>query len=658
MSNRLAKETSPYLLSHAENPVDWFPWCEEAFSKAKAENKPVFLSIGYSSCHWCHVMAEESFENTKVAQILNRFFVPVKVDREERPDIDSVYIEVCTALTGGAGWPLTVIMTPDQQPFFAGTYIPRENIGNRMGLESLLLSVADMWISQPEKLFKTASEITGFLQKDENIKELQPDQDFLHKAVEQLFASYDSEYGGFGSSPKFPTPQNLIFLLRYSKLSGDKKAREIAEHCLRQMYRGGIFDHIGGGFCRYSTDREWLAPHFEKTLYDNALLAFCYTEAYQEGRLPLYKDVAERTLDYCLRELKSPEGAYYSSQDADSDGVEGKYYLFTPAEVKSVLGDEAGRHFCECYDILDEGNFHGKSIPNLLINQRWRILPEGYDRLRDKLLEYRAQRCQLKTDEKILTSWNGLMLMALSRAARVFNSSRYLSAALELKDFLLGKDEALSSLTSCCTHGLKKHPATLDDYVFTALGLLELYEISFDVDLLTAAGTLAEEVIKQFSDGKGAYFLSSVKAEKLIKRPMELFDGAMPSGNGAAAQLFDMLFRLSGDIHWRDAQTALLKALCTHSERYPAGCPFALCSLLSLLYPTKELLCVADSLPEAMENIMGIYEPQMTLLLKNEENSDVLACFAPYTKEIKANGSGSYLYICSNGKCSLPYSLD
>lgn len=658
MSNRLAKETSPYLLSHAENPVDWFPWCEEAFNKAKAENKPVFLSIGYSSCHWCHVMAEESFENTKVAEILNRFFVPVKVDREERPDIDSVYIEVCTALTGGAGWPLTVIMTPDQQPFFAGTYIPRENIGNRMGLESLLLSVADMWISQPEKLLKTASEITGFLQKDENIKELQPDQDFLHKAVEQLFASYDSEYGGFGSSPKFPTPQNLIFLLRYSKLSGDKKAREIAEHCLRQMYRGGIFDHIGGGFCRYSTDREWLAPHFEKTLYDNALLAFCYTEAYQEGRLPLYKEVAERTLDYCLRELKSPEGAYYSSQDADSDGVEGKYYLFTPAEVKSVLGDEAGRHFCECYDILDEGNFHGKSIPNLLINQRWRILPEGYDQLRDKLLEYRAQRCQLKTDEKILTSWNGLMLMALSRAARVFNSSRYLSAALELKDFLLGKDEALSSLTSCCTHGLKKHPATLDDYVFTALGLLELYEISFDVDLLTAAGTLAEEVIKQFSDGKGAYFLSSVKAEKLIKRPMELFDGAMPSGNGAAAQLFDMLFRLSGDIHWRDAQTALLKALCAHSERYPAGCPFALCSLLSLLYPTKELLCVADSLPEAMENIMGIYEPQMTLLLKNEENSDVLACFAPYTKEIKANGSGSYLYICSNGKCSLPYSLD
>lgn len=658
MSNRLVNETSPYLLSHAENPVDWYPWGEEAFSKAKAENKPVFLSIGYSSCHWCHVMAEESFEDKKVAELLNRFYVPVKVDREERPDVDSVYIEVCTALTGSAGWPLTVIMSPEQQPFFAATYLPKENYGNQMGLMSVLLSIADMWMSQQGKLLKTASEVQQFLQRDEKVKGLEPDMDFLHKAVEQLYASYDSEYGGFGTSPKFPSPHNLIFLLRYSKLAEEKKAREIAEHCLRQMYRGGIFDHIGGGFCRYSTDREWLAPHFEKTLYDNALLAFCYTEAYQEGRLPLYKEVAERTLDYCIRELKSPDGAYYSSQDADSDGVEGKYYLFTPDEVKSVLGEEAGRHFCECYDILDEGNFQGKNIPNLLINQRWRILPDGYDRLRDKLLEYRVRRCELKTDGKILTSWNGLMLMALSRAARVFNSSRYLSAALELKDFLLGKDEALSSLTSCCTHGLKKHPATLDDYVFMALGLLELYEISFDVDLLTAAGTLAEEVIQQFSDGKGAYFLSSVKAEKLIKRPMELFDGAMPSGNGAAAQLFDMLFRLSGDIHWRDAQTALLKALCTHSERYPAGCPFALCSLLSLLYPTKELLCVADSLPEAMENIMGIYEPQMTLLLKNEENSDVLACFAPYTKEIKANGSGSYLYICSNGKCSLPYSLD
>ena len=658
MSNRLVNETSPYLLSHAENPVDWYPWCEEAFSKAKAENKPIFLSIGYSSCHWCHVMAEESFEDKKVAEILNRFYVPVKVDREERPDIDSVYIEVCAALTGGAGWPLTIIMSPDQQPFFAATYMPKENHGNQMGLKSLLISVADMWKNEQGKLLKTAGEVRQFLLRDENVKGIYPNEEFLHKAVEQLYASYDSEYGGFGSSPKFPSPHNLIFLLRYSKLTGDKKAREITEHALRQMYRGGIFDHIGGGFCRYSTDREWLAPHFEKTLYDNALLALCYTEAYQDGHLPLYKEIAERTLDYCLRELKSPEGAYYSSQDADSDGVEGKYYLFTPDEVKSVMGEETGRHFCECYDILDEGNFHGKNIPNLLINQRWRILPEGYDVLRDKLRAYRSERCELKTDEKIITSWNGLMLMALSRAARVFNSSRYLSAALELKDFLLAKDENLSDLTSCYTHGKKKYPATLDDYAFLALGLLELYEISFDSKLLTAVKTMAEEIIKQFSDGKGVYYLSSVKAEKLIKRPRELFDGAMPSGNGAAAQLFDMLFRLSGDIHWRDAQTALLEVLCAHSERYPAGCPFALCSLLSILYPTKELLCIAEALPEAMENIMGIYEPEMTLLLKTPESGEALADFAPYTKDINTDGKGSYLYICSGGKCSLPYPLD
>ena len=658
MSNRLVNETSPYLLSHAENPVDWYPWCEEAFSKAKAENKPIFLSIGYSSCHWCHVMAEESFEDKKVAEILNRFYVPVKVDREERPDIDSVYIEVCAALTGGAGWPLTIIMSPDQQPFFAATYMPKENHGNQMGLKSLLISVADMWKNEQGKLLKTAGEVRQFLLRDENVKGIYPNEEFLHKAVEQLYASYDSEYGGFGSSPKFPSPHNLIFLLRYSKLTGDKKAREITEHALRQMYRGGIFDHIGGGFCRYSTDREWLAPHFEKTLYDNALLALCYTEAYQDGHLPLYKEIAERTLDYCLRELKSPEGAYYSSHDADSDGVEGKYYLFTPDEVKSVMGEETGRHFCECYDILDEGNFHGKNIPNLLINQRWRILPEGYDVLRDKLRAYRSERCELKTDEKIITSWNGLMLMALSRAARVFNSSRYLSAALELKDFLLTKDENLSDLTSCYTHGKKNYPATLDDYAFLALGLLELYEISFDSKLLTAVKTMAEEIIKQFSDGKGVYYLSSVKAEKLIKRPRELFDGAMPSGNGAAAQLFDMLFRLSGDIHWRDAQTALLEVLCAHSERYPAGCPFALCSLLSILYPTKELLCVAEALPEAMENIMGIYEPEMTLLLKTPESGEALADFAPYTKDINTDGKGSYLYICSGGKCSLPYPLD
>ncbi len=658
MSNRLVNETSPYLLSHAENPVDWYPWGEEAFSKAKAEDKPVFLSIGYSSCHWCHVMAEESFENKKVAEILNRFYVPVKVDREERPDIDSVYIEVCSALTGSAGWPLTIVMSPDQQPFFAATYLPRENQGNQMGLLSVLISLADMWQKEKGKLLKTAGEVRQYLLRPQSLKGVHPDDEFLHKAVEQLYASYDSEYGGFGSSPKFPSPHNLIFLMRYSKLSGDKKAREVVENCLRQMYRGGIFDHIGGGFCRYSTDREWLAPHFEKTLYDNALLALCYTEAYQEGRLPLYKDVAERTLDYCLRELKSPEGAFYSSQDADSDGVEGKYYLFTPDEVKNVLGVEKGKGFCECYDILDEGNFHGKNIPNLLINQRWRILPEGYDELREQLRVYRSQRCELKTDEKIITSWNGLMLIALSRAARVFNSSRYLSAALELKDFLLSKDCGPSALTSCRTKGHNRYPATLDDYAFTALGFLELYEISFDGVLLNAAKIYGEEIIKQFSDGNGAYYLSSSKAEKLIKRPKELFDGAMPCGNSAAAQLFDMLFRLSGDIRWRDAQNALLEVLCSHSEQYPAGCPFALCSLLSILYPTKELLCVADTLPEALEAIMGRYEPELTLLLKTPENADDLAAFAPFTADCKADDKSAYLYICSGGKCSLPYPLN
>ncbi|MBO5556815.1 MAG: thioredoxin domain-containing protein, partial [Oscillospiraceae bacterium] len=417
MGNHLAGERSPYLLDHAENPVDWYPWGEEAFQKAKREDKPVFLSIGYSTCHWCHVMAQESFEDERVAAILNRDFVSVKVDREERPDVDAVYMEVCTALNGSGGWPLTILMAPDQQPFFAGTYLPRESRGRYMGLVPLLQAVAAKWKSDRASLLKTGGELAAYLRREAPAGGDAPDGALLDRAIEQLRASYDKEYGGFGTAPKFPAAHNLLLLLRFGKLAGDKEARAMAEHTLQQMARGGIYDHIGGGFARYSTDREWLAPHFEKTLYDNALLALAYTEAWQEGHFALYRDTAESILDYCLRELHCEQGGFSSGQDADSEGVEGKYYLFTPAEVCSVLGDKAGKPFCECYDITEEGNFQGKSIPNLLLNTRWNLLPEGYDDLREKLRLYRAARCPLRTDTKRLTAWNGLMLMALARAA-------------------------------------------------------------------------------------------------------------------------------------------------------------------------------------------------------------------------------------------------
>ncbi|MBR1457503.1 MAG: thioredoxin domain-containing protein, partial [Oscillospiraceae bacterium] len=437
MANHLMHERSPYLLQHADNPVDWYPWGEEAFQKARAEDKPVFLSIGYSTCHWCHVMAEESFRDAKVAQILNRHFVSVKVDREERPDVDAVYMDVCTALNGSGGWPLTVILTPEQQPFFAGTYLPRESRGQYMGLIPLLTAVAVKWETDRETLLKAGAEITAHVRAEAPAGQGEPNEKMLQKAVMQLIGSYDKEYGGFGTAPKFPAAHNLLFLLRYAALAGDRQVRALVEHTLQQMYRGGIFDHIGGGFARYSTDREWLAPHFEKTLYDNALLALAYTEAWQDGHLALYREVAEATLDYCLRELRADCGGFCSGQDADSDGEEGKYYLFTPAEVKAVLGEDHGRHFCECYDVTEEGNFQGRSIPNLLLNTRWNLLPEGYEGFREQLREYRDTRCFLRTDEKLLTGWNGLLLAALARAARVFDDPRYAAAARELARFLL-----------------------------------------------------------------------------------------------------------------------------------------------------------------------------------------------------------------------------
>ena len=526
MSNRLINEKSPYLLQHAENPVDWMPWGEEAFQRAEQEDKPIFLSIGYSTCHWCHVMAHESFEDEQVAQVLNRDYVSIKLDREERPDVDAVYMEVCTALNGSGGWPLTIIMTPQRQPFFAATYLPKNSRGKSLGLTDLLRVIAAKWRHDREELLQAGEEISAFISKERPAVDAEPDESFLRQAVEQFKASFDEDYGGFGRAPKFPSAHNLIFLMRYAALSGDKAARRMAENTLRQLYRGGIFDHFGGGFSRYSTDREWLIPHFEKTLYDNALLAYAYTEAWQEGRLAVYRQAAETTLDYCLRELQSPAGGFYSGQDADSDGVEGGYYVFTPQEIKEILGEDAGRHFAECYDITAEGNFgkSGKSVPNLLLNDRWNLIPEGYDDFREKLRLYRAERAPLQTDTKILTAWNGLMLMALSKAAWVFSDARYLSQAQALAAFLRKRAFASQdpgSLRACVYETESRFEGRLEDYAFYALGLLELYEADFEDASLALAAELAGEIQKRFAAPGGGFYMTAQGAEELIKRPME-----------------------------------------------------------------------------------------------------------------------------------------
>lgn len=653
MSNSLIYEKSPYLLEHGENPVNWYPWGTEAFEKAEREDKPIFLSIGYSTCHWCHVMAKESFEDESVAKILNEHYVSIKVDREERPDVDSVYMEVCTSLTGSGGWPLTIIMTPRQKPFFAATYIPRESTRSRMGLRDILRVLAEKWDSDRAGLIKSGEDITAHVSREKVWSGGIVDEETLRSAFEQLKEAYDAQYGGFGTAPKFPTPQNLIFLMRYAALSGEKKGREMVDGCLKAMYRGGIFDHIGGGFARYSTDREWLAPHFEKTLYDNALLAYAYTEAYESGHLPLYRSVAESCLDYCMRELLDSEGGYYSGQDADSHGVEGAYYLFTPAQVAEALGEKDAKHFCECYDITAEGNFHGLSIPNLILNQRWNLLPEGYDDLREKLRIYRAQRMELKTDGKILTGWNGLMLMALARAAAVFRDRRYLNAAEELARFMEKRLWQEGKLHARLCAGELRFAAKLEDCAFYALGLLELYRADYEPEHILKAVELAGMIETGFSDGRGGYYKSAVDDEELIFRPREIFDGALPSGNSAAAVLFDQLWRLCGDVDMRDLRDRLLEYICGFSRKYPAGAPFALCAALSSVYPTRELLCVSpeENIPELLTAVTGRYSPELTVLLKSPRRENALSQTAPFTASAQCRDGKSTFYLCENGAC-------
>lgn len=656
MSNSLIKEKSPYLRQHAENPVDWLPWGEEAFYRAGHEDKPIFLSIGYSTCHWCHVMARESFEDSQVAALLNRYYIPVKVDREERPDVDSVYMQACQALTGSGGWPLTIIMTADKLPFFAGTYIPKNSRGNQAGLIPLLSAIARRWAEDRESLLKTAGEIGSFLSAQREPSPAEPGEDKLKAAAAQLAAAYDREYGGFGTAPKFPSPHDLLLLLRLAHFTGDKEQRQMVDNSLRQMYRGGIYDHFGGGFSRYSTDREWLAPHFEKTLYDNALLSFLYTEAWQEGHTALYRDVAENTLDYCLRELKAEGGGFFSAQDADSRGVEGAYYLFTPEEVKSVLGEDAGRHFCNCYDITPEGNFHGKSIPNLLLNNRWNFVPEGYEEYREKLRLYREERLPLFTDEKILTGWNGLMLMALSRAAFAFGDRRYLMEARELAEFMGEKLYEGGRLMARLCDGELRYEAQLDDYAFYALGLLELYRADFKAGHIASAQALAGQLLEDFADEKGGFFRTSRGAEKLFIRPKEVYDGALPSGNSAAALLFEELFRLTGKELWREAAEKQLGYICSACARVPAGCAFGYLAMLRYVYGGRELVCVLPSgeLPESFKAVLGRYAPELTVLVKDPENGELLSQLAPFTADMQPQKGKAACYICQNGACSLP----
>ncbi|MBC8570749.1 thioredoxin domain-containing protein [Zongyangia hominis] len=651
MPNWLQFEKSPYLLQHRENPVDWRPWGEEAFQAARQADKPVFLSIGYSTCHWCHVMAHESFEDQTVAEAINQDFIPIKVDREERPDVDAVYMAACTAMTGSGGWPLTVLLTPEQNPFWAGTYLPKRQ------LLSLLSQAAQLWREDKESLVAAGAELTAHLKRTEEASGGVPDRGLVRQAVSLYAQSFDARWGGFGRAPKFPTPHNLIFLLRYAQRTGDRHAREMAEQTLEAMYRGGLFDHVGGGFARYSTDKKWLAPHFEKMLYDNALLALAYTEVYQETRRPLYAEIVRRTLDYVLRELTDPQGGFYCGQDADSEGVEGKYYVFTPDELKDLLEPRDADIFCRWYGVTPSGNFEGKTILNLIAQEQIDQEPERMKCLREKVYAYRLGRTQLHRDDKVLTAWNGLMIAAMAHAGLALDEPRYLDAAMRAVDFIKRKlTDNSGRLLARWREEQAAHPGKLDDYAFYSWGLLKLYDATFQTQYLAEARRLTVRMYEQFFDEKnGGFYPYASEGEQLITRTKETYDGAMPSGNSVAALVLSRLARLTGESRWRTAADLQLAYLAGAVQEYPAGYGFAMLAFLEELWPSAELVCASQEVPaELTAFLREASRPAMTVLVKTPETAKALGQLVPFTESYPIPEKGVRYYLCQNGACAQP----
>ncbi|MDD7389027.1 MAG: thioredoxin domain-containing protein [Lachnospiraceae bacterium] len=668
--NHLKNEKSPYLLQHAENPVDWYPWCAAAFEKAMKEDKPVFLSIGYSTCHWCHVMAHESFEDEEVAAVLNRDYVCVKVDREERPDIDAVYMTVCQAMNGSGGWPLTIIMTPDQKPFFAATYLPKKQRFGYAGLLDVLEKVTAVWKYNRIEALELGRRIQAYLQEeqkpaDKNAPD-EPDKTLLHGAVQLFVRQFDARWGGFGPAPKFPIPHNLLYLMRYAALEHQPWAMKMAEDTLQVMAAGGIHDQIGGGFSRYSTDEKWLVPHFEKMLYDNALLAMAYLQAFHLTGKTVYEDTARRTLDYVLRELTGPDGEFFCGQDADSEGVEGKYYVFTPEEICRVLEPEDGQEFCRLYDITEKGNFEGCSIPNRLgsglmdnaefpFAQPW---PAEDVRLR-KLYEYRLKRTALHRDDKVILSWNGWMTMAFAMAARILGEERYRQAAVSNVQFVRAQmTDENGRLYHRWRDGDAAHAGQLDDYAVWGLALFEVYQLTQNPSDLKEAVLYAGKLTELFEDREnGGFFMTASDAEMLIARPKETYDGAVPCGNSAAAVLLEEIAACTGDLQFRDEADRQIYFLSEIVGAYPSGCSMSLIALTQALYPWKMLICASagEGLPEELTAFLRQHELcNVTILLKTAGNSRELAEVLPFTAEYPIPENGAVYYLCKEGRCMAP----
>ncbi len=670
-TNNLIHEKSPYLLQHAHNPVDWFAWGDEAFEKAKEENKPIFLSIGYSTCHWCHVMERESFEDEEVAAMLNEHFIAIKVDREERPDVDHIYMTVCQAMTGRGGWPLTIFMTPDKKPFFAGTYYPKTSRRGMPGLMDIFSQVVDKWENEHEKILESSNQIEEAVKPRFNqFVQEHVSEESLHKAYQQLEKNFDQVYGGFYQAPKFPTPHQYMFLLRYYKKTKSKEALQMVVKTLESMYRGGIYDHIGFGFARYSTDNSWLVPHFEKMLYDNALLAYTYLELYQVTKDTKYAEIAESIFTYVMRDMQDKQGGFYSAEDADSEGVEGKFYLWDKEEVLSILGEQTGELYCHVYDITEGGNFEGRNIPNLIDIQLEPVaedygmtldeLKETIDTARKKLFLEREKRIHPHKDDKILTSWNGLIIAAFAKGAQVLNKPEYSEAAEKAIQFVLNQLVSdTGRLLARYRDGEAKYLGYVDDYAFFIWGLIEQYEATYQTDYLKEALKLNEQLKELFWDKeKGGYFFYGRDAEDLLARPKEIYDGAMPSGNSVAALNILRLARITGNIELEEEAKKQLEAFAGSVKLHPSAYTYFLNASYFYLEQSKEIVIVGNEQDkgtmEMRDLLRGTFLPEAVVLFRTDDNADVLGEVAPFTKDQKKLENKATAYVCENFACHAP----
>ncbi|MBI4251888.1 MAG: thioredoxin domain-containing protein [Candidatus Tectomicrobia bacterium] len=669
-ANRLAGETSPYLLQHRHNPVDWHPWGEEALRRAREEDKPIFLSVGYSACHWCHVMEHESFENEEIAQILRDHFISIKVDREERPDIDAIYMEAVQLMAGQGGWPMSVFLLPDLRPFFGGTYFPPEDRRGRPGFKRVILRLAEIYKTHREDLVESAAKLTGAIGQmglSAPAREGLP-RGAVSNAAAELSQRFDSQWGGFGGAPKFPPSMALMLLLREWRRTGERNLLDMAEFTLQRMALGGMYDQLGGGFHRYSVDDRWLIPHFEKMLYDNALLARVYLEAHQATGSAFYGSIAADVLDYVLREMTSPEGGFYSAQDADSEGEEGRFFVWTPQEIAAVLGPEEGRVVSRFYGVTEGGNFeHGKSA----LHVPWHVAAfareEGMEagellgflqRARRRLLGAREKRVKPGLDDKVLTSWNGLMIGAMALGGRVLERSDCVEAARRAAGFVLERMRGERGLLRTHRGGQSRLNAYLDDYAFLLAGLLDLYEASFEPRWIREAARLAEEMIDRYRDEDGAFFFTSRDHEALIVRKKPGQDGAIPSGNSMAALGLLRLAKLTGEARFAGLGAGVLRAFGGYLERAPAAFHMMLVALDFHLDTPVEVAVVgkpaAPDTREALRAVDAEFVPNKVLAFLPEEDGGEAEAAVPLLRGKKAIGGAATVYLCEDFTCKEP----